>query len=311
MNKTTIKKFGSYYDEESIPFQVRVMERTSLEYHIHVGDAITSQLDLEQGIAALYAAQENDQVIIHLNCDGGNADAGDSFLHAMGNCKAPIHVIASGRVASFGTFILLESHSFEISPFATLLFHSASYGSMGKMADTLEHAEFTYKQCEKLLRHYYDKFFSEEELDQIIRGKKEWYMDADEFVKRYQKRNELLQAEMEAEESEEVNDSSIPPITTEQIKSAAKAGDEQFKEWCTKQEGEGNESSYLYPVGEWIEWGKDEEPEFPDGTLVDVEWSDGGTSENESPVNLCWYDNYSKEVDSHYNATRFRVVSYN
>jgi len=107
------------------------------------GDAIESQLDLEQGIAALYAAEENDQVVIHLNCDGGNADVGDSFLYAMGKCKAPIHCIVTGRAASLATFILLEADSYEISPFATILCHSASYGSVGKMADTLQHSAIT------------------------------------------------------------------------------------------------------------------------------------------------------------------------
>lgn len=195
-SKNAPKQLGTYYDGETVPFQVRMFERVSAEWHIPVGDAIESQLDLEQGIAALYAAEENDQVVIHLNCDGGNADVGDSFLYAMGKCKAPIHCIVTGRAASLATFILLEADSYEISPFATILCHSASYGSVGKMADTLQHSAFTFKQCEKMLRHYYHHFLTEEEIDRIINQKYEHLMDAEEFQTRYEKRNELMEAEM-------------------------------------------------------------------------------------------------------------------
>lgn len=195
-SKNAPKQFGTYYDGQTVPFQVRMFERVSAEWHIPIGDAIESQLDLEQGIAALYAAEENDQVIIHLNCDGGNADIGDSFLYAMSKCKAPIHCVVTGRAASLATFILLEADSYEISPFATILCHSASYGSVGKMADTLQHAEFTFKQCEKMLRHYYHHFLTEEEIDRIINQKYEHLMDAEEFQARFQRRNELMEAEI-------------------------------------------------------------------------------------------------------------------
>lgn len=197
-NKSS-KQFGNFYDGQSIPFQVRVFERQSNEWHIPIGDVIDNQLDLEQGVAALYAAEENDQVVIHLNCDGGSVDSGDSFLYAMGKCKAPIHVIVSGRAASLATFILLEADSYEISPFATILCHSASYGSAGKMADTLQHAEFTFKQCEKMLRHYYHGFLTNEEIDRIIHQKYEMYMDAQEFTERYENRNKLMEAEIKEE----------------------------------------------------------------------------------------------------------------
>lgn len=200
-SKNAPKRFGNFYDGQSVPFQVRAFERSSVEWHIPIGDVVESQIDLEQGIAALYAAEENDQVVIHLNCDGGNVDAGDSFLYAMGKCKAPIHVVATGRVASLATFIILEADSYEISPFATILCHSASYGSGGKMADTLQHAEFTFKQCEKMLRHYYAFFLSEDEISNLIHNKHEMYMDATEFTERYERRNDLLEGEMKAEVS--------------------------------------------------------------------------------------------------------------
>lgn len=197
MNKSNQKRFGNYYDGETIPFQVRVNEKVIREWFIPIGDVLENQLDIEQCIAALYAAEEWDEVTIFLNSDGGSHHVGDSFIYAMNKCKAPIHVIATGRIASYASFILLEADSFELSPFCDVLCHSASFGSVGKMADTKQHVDFTFKQAEKMIRHYYTGFFTDEELDEIINHKKEWYMDADEFVERYNKRNEL---ELEAME---------------------------------------------------------------------------------------------------------------
>ena len=142
---------------------------------------------MEQAIAALYEAEEHDSVIMHLNCDGGSHNVGDSLLFAMQNCKADIHVIATGRIASYATFVLLSAHSFELSPFATILCHSASFGYAGKSQDTKEYVDFTYKQTEKMLRHYYEGFLTEGEITRIIKERYEHLMDADEFVERFNK----------------------------------------------------------------------------------------------------------------------------
>lgn len=200
MKKQT--RFGNEYDGNSVPFQVRVFERSVREYHIPIGDVLDSQIDVEQAIAALYEAEEHDSVIMHLNCDGGSHNVGDSLLFAMQNCKADIHVIATGRIASYATFVLLSAHSFELSPFATILCHSASFGYAGKSQDTKEYVDFTYKQTEKMLRHYYEGFLTEGEIMRIIKERYEHLMDADEFVERFNKRNEIIHEKLK--EGEEV-----------------------------------------------------------------------------------------------------------
>ena len=143
---------------------------------------------------------------MHLNCDGGSHNVGDSLLFAMQNCKADIHVIATGRIASYATFVLLSAHSFELSPFATILCHSASFGYGGKAQDTKEYVDFTYKQTEKMLRHYYEGFLTEDEITRIIRERYEHLMDADEFVERFNKRNQVIHEKMETDKESVVAD---------------------------------------------------------------------------------------------------------
>lgn len=193
MNKQS-KRFGNFYDGESIPFQARVFERVHHDYVLPIGDSLDSQVDVEQAIAILHSAEEGDTVTILLSCLGGSHHVGDGLLYAMQKCKVPIHVIGTSNIASYATFVLLEADSFELSPFCDLLFHSASFGAHGKMADTLQQAEFTFKQCEKMLRYYYKHFFTEEELNRIIYDKYEHHMDVDEFCKRFELRNQALSA---------------------------------------------------------------------------------------------------------------------
>ena len=72
----------------------------------------------------------------------------------------------------------------------------------GKSQDTKEYVDCTYKQTEKMLRHYYEGFLTEEEITRIIRERYEHLIDADEFVERFNKRNEIIHEKLK--EGEEV-----------------------------------------------------------------------------------------------------------
>jgi ATP-dependent protease ClpP protease subunit len=201
MNKH--KRLGAEINHNSLPYSVKAVQRISTDYTVNIIDTIETMSDVEDVLFALGIAEEQDTVTINLNCNGGNVYVGDSIIHAMNNCKAPVRVIASGVVASFATFILLEASQFEISPFCEILCHSASFGSYGKMHDTKEHVDFSYKQCKRLLEHYYRHFLTEDEIEDMVVNKREIWMDADEFVTRYEKRNQAYLEEQSEENNEE------------------------------------------------------------------------------------------------------------
>lgn len=189
MNKNT-KRLGAEYVNNSLPYSVKAIQRLSTDYTVNITDTLETMSDVEEVLFALNIAEEQDTVTINLNCFGGNAYVGDAVIQAMSDCKAPVRVVASGIVASFATFILLEAEQFEISPFCEILCHSASFGTHGKMQDSKEHVDFSYKQCRKLLEYYYKHFLTEDEIDDMIVNKREIWMDTEEFVTRYEKRNQ-------------------------------------------------------------------------------------------------------------------------
>lgn len=190
------KQFGADVSPNSLPFSVRATQQVSTHYICDIFDVLENLSDIEETLFVLGIAEEQDQVTIRLNCQGGAHTVGDALIMAMINCAAPIHIQASGVVASYATFILLQADSFELSPFADILCHSASFGYGGKMTETKEAVDFQYKQAEKLIRHYYQHFFTEEELEKIIGGY-EHFMDASEFIERWNIRNEALVGEVE------------------------------------------------------------------------------------------------------------------
>lgn len=197
MSKLDKNKFGAYVSNDSHPFSIRVKTREVHTFFIDVFDHIENLSDVEDAIYILGVAQEEDQVVINLNCFGGNIYAGESLIAAMNNCQAPIHVRASGMVASFATFILLSADSFEISPHTTILCHSMSYGSGGKQQDVFEEVMFTHQLGQDIIKHYYEGFLTEDEIKRIIESKYEHLMRADEFLARFERRQEMLSSRME------------------------------------------------------------------------------------------------------------------
>lgn len=193
------KRLGAEVSAGSHPFTVRAIQKVSNTYIVDVWDVLENLTDVEDALFAMSVAEEHDQVVVNLNCDGGSLYVGDALLMAMNNCAAPVHVVASGRVASFATFVLLNADSFEISPYIEILCHSASFGSVGKMQDTLQHSEFIYTQAKKLLHEEYKHFLTEAEINRIIEDKYEHYMTAEEFSARFEKRNECMMKEIAAQ----------------------------------------------------------------------------------------------------------------
>lgn len=199
MKKVISRRFGTEVSQGH-PFTVRATQQVATNYICDVFGVLESLSDIEDTLFALGIATEGDTVTIRLNSEGGQHRVGDTLIMAMRNCAVPVHIQASGIIASFATFVLLQADSFEISPFTDILCHSASFGYGGKMTETKEAIAYHYKQAEKVMRHYYEGFFTKEELDKIIGGY-EHFMDVEEFVERFQKRNEYL-AQLEEEECE-------------------------------------------------------------------------------------------------------------
>jgi ATP-dependent protease ClpP protease subunit len=192
-------RFGSDIGATSLhPFSVTV-DVEALHYKINIKSILEAPEEMIYAIEVLEQANEKDTVTIHLSTGGGSIDSVDSLILAMAKCKGHIHIVGSGTIASAGTFVLLSGDTIELSPYTSILFHSASFGTYGEVQDVIEYTQFVQKQTNKLVYDYYKPLFSEEELHDMLVNKRQIWMDAEEFTERYEKALQTIEAEVKAE----------------------------------------------------------------------------------------------------------------
>lgn len=140
-----------------------------------------------QGIESL---GEGDVVLLSINSYGGQLDGAIAIINAIENTEADVHASIEGVAASAASLIALASPSISVSPYATMMVHSATFGAFGKQSDVISHASFVDKQVRGLMNSVYKDFLSDKELEEVIMGKELWF-DAEEIVRRLELRAEL------------------------------------------------------------------------------------------------------------------------
>lgn len=206
--------FGSELWSNVNPFIVSGIPR-SYRYNVYLMNYLENPEELINIIELLDRATEDDLIVFHINSGGGNVNSLMSLLYAMQRCQAELHAVVSGIVASAATFVLLACDSFEMMDYTEVLCHSASFGSYGKSQDVVDQVKFTHDQMEGFMREYYRHLFTEEELDDIIRNKREFLLTTAEFYERYQKRIDKVNEENEvsAVEQNELTDKLLRGLT--------------------------------------------------------------------------------------------------
>lgn len=207
------KRSASWDNEnENDGFEVTFTSRQSGRYNIYLFGVIESPRQFIGAIEVMHRATEDDEVIVHLSTDGGSADATDTFLSAMRECEGEVLVKASGGVHSAGTIILMNAPSFQLSRDFNCLIHNGSTGSGGKLSDFIAASKAQAGYMERLLSRTYEGFLDPSELDAMLAGKDFW-LDAEQWMERYKRRQDFLKAKydaIEAAEAAKANEPSKP-----------------------------------------------------------------------------------------------------
>lgn len=196
--KSGVAKAGVDLERGDMPFPVVANVKQIVNYSIFLYGETVSAFDFAEAINAIENADEHDQITIYLSGGGGCVSSTDAFLHAINTAQergVRVHCIASGLVASAHTFIILSCSSYECAAGTHFLFHNGSLGDGGSYNQFKASSQFFLKYMETRFREMYEFFLSEKELDDILEGKDMW-LTGSEFHARYEKRNELMEAEM-------------------------------------------------------------------------------------------------------------------
>ena len=138
--------------------------------------------------------RESDLIKIHINCPGGNLFTTIQFMQALAETSA--HIIASveGACMSAATLIFLMADEFLITNHSRFLFHNYSGATSGKGGEMYHGMVNERSWAEKLLKEMYSDFLTDAEIDNMLNDKDIW-MDADEVLKRLEKRSKILEKE--------------------------------------------------------------------------------------------------------------------
>ena len=141
---------------------------------------------------------EGDLILLNINSYGGQLDGAIAIINAIENTEADVHASIEGVAASAASLIALAAPSISVSPYATMMVHSATFGAFGKQSDVISHASFVDKQVRNLMGSVYKDFLTDKELEEVIMGKEMWF-DAEEIVRRLEVRSELQEKKAKAE----------------------------------------------------------------------------------------------------------------
>lgn len=191
----------SYREDSAEEFTVTFSPVKAGIYNIYLFGEIVCANQFIGPIEVMNSATEQDVICIHLSTNGGSLSATDTFITAMRECEGHIVCKASGDVHSAGSLILLEADEFSLSQNFSCLLHNGGCGTGGKFSDYKTESQHTIKYMERVMRTSYEGFLSEQEIEDMLRGIDIW-LDAPEFAKRHEARNEYLQAKYEALQDE-------------------------------------------------------------------------------------------------------------
>ena len=112
-----------------------IQMRNIVFFHAPVSRATILKLIQKLDEAATFVLTHDLEVILYIHSEGGDAYAGLSGMNHIQTCRARVHCVADGLVASAATFLLLGGHKRSGLQHSTVLIHQLSTGFWGKFVD--------------------------------------------------------------------------------------------------------------------------------------------------------------------------------
>ena len=141
--------------------------------------------------------EEDDQVSVHLKTYGGSYDGALALIQAFNSTEATVVAFIEGHCDSAGSIIALSCPNIVVSPFATMLCHTAKYGTGGSILNVQKYSSFMIEQIHSTMEEVYKDFLTEDELARVLAGE-EFIFNAKEISKRLKKKFNLQEKRRKA-----------------------------------------------------------------------------------------------------------------
>ena len=144
-------------------------------YDIYLDEEIKDPTYYRHAFQVLRSAQQGDLVRIFISSPGGNLNSALIYRNCIQECQGDVVAIIEAEAYSAASLIALSCPSIEVKPYATMMLHSAAFGSSGSVQNVRDHVEFTGRHAESLMEEVYKDFISDEELLDLKKGRELWF----------------------------------------------------------------------------------------------------------------------------------------
>lgn len=152
---------------------------TTIRYDIYLNYLIEKPHHYFEFIEILRSANEEDEIYIHLNNNGGYVDTAMQIINSMKESKAKVITCLDGACHSAASLILLNGDEIKISEYGSMLCHYYSGGVRGKGHEIESQVEFDKQYYKQFFRKIYAKFLTKQEINEVINGKDMWFSAQD------------------------------------------------------------------------------------------------------------------------------------
>lgn len=144
-------------------------------YDIYLDEEIKDPTYYRQAFQVLRSSRKGDLVQIFISSHGGNLNSALIFKNCIEACEADVVAIIEAEAYSAASLIALSCPNIEVKPYATMMLHSASFGSGGSVQNVRDHVEFTGRHAESLMEEVYRDFISPPEMEDLKKGRELWF----------------------------------------------------------------------------------------------------------------------------------------
>lgn len=169
-------------------------KQTKNIFHLWLIDDIVEARNYMKWFDILQVAGEDDLVVIHINCWGGQLMTALQIIAQIKTCQAQVVCQIESACCSAATMVALACDGLYCYPHAYMMIHTASGGSFGKQSDIKREEEFYNPWLENFFNEIYKHFLSKKEIQDILGGKDMW-LRSDEVMERFKKRVEIINRE--------------------------------------------------------------------------------------------------------------------
>ena len=186
--------------ESQLP-KISTTKRNQTAYHLWLTSEIKEASSYDHWYETLLKAGPDDVVAFHINSPGGYLDTTLQLCDAIKTTAANTIAFIEGSCCSGASMIAMCVDRVEMGQFSYIMIHTGSGGEIGKFRNLVESASFREKWWHDVMHSVYEGFCTREEIEEILAGRDLW-LDAEESMKRFKRRNDILESHQKERENE-------------------------------------------------------------------------------------------------------------